>query len=61
VRRLAGWGAIMAIPTVVFSLYGMNFKDMPELTLRYGYPVVMAWVALVCVWLYRRLKHYGWL
>jgi magnesium transporter len=61
VRRLAGWGAIMAIPTVVFSLYGMNFKDMPELSSRYGYPVVMAGVALVCVWLYRRLKHYGWL
>ena len=61
VRRLAGWGAIMAIPTVVFSLYGMNFRDMPELNLRYGYPVVMATVVLVCFWLYRRLKRYGWL
>jgi magnesium transporter len=61
VRRLAGWGAIMAVPTVVFSLYGMNFRDMPELDLRYGYPVVITAVALVCFWLYRRLKHYGWL
>ena len=31
VKRLAGWGAILAIPTVVFSMYGMNFKFMPEL------------------------------
>jgi magnesium transporter len=61
VRRLAGWGAIMAVPTVVFSLYGMNFRDMPELNSRYGYPVVMTVVALICFWLYRRLKHYGWL
>jgi magnesium transporter len=61
VRRLAGWGAIMAVPTVVFSLYGMNFRDMPELNSRYGYPVVMAAVVLICFWLYRRLKHYGWL
>ena len=61
VRRLAGWGAIMAIPTVVFSLYGMNFKDMPELDSNYGYPVVLGAVAVVCFWLYRRLKHYGWL
>jgi magnesium transporter len=61
VRRLAGWGAIMAIPTVVFSLYGMNFKDMPELASPYGYPVVLAVVAVVCLWLYRRLKHFGWL
>ena len=61
VRRLAGWGAIMAVPTVVFSLYGMNFRDMPELNSRYGYPAVMVMVVLVCFWLYRRLKHYGWL
>ena len=61
VRRLAGWGAIMAIPTVVFSLYGMNFRDMPELSSTYGYPVVLGAVAVVCVWLYRRLKHFGWL
>jgi magnesium transporter len=58
---MAGWGAILAIPTVVFSLYGMNFKDMPELGLHYGYPVILAVVAVVCLWVYRRLKHFGWL
>jgi len=61
VRRLAGWGAIMAVPTVVFSLYGMNFRDMPELSSSWGYPLVLGGVVLVCIWLYRRLKHFGWL
>ena len=61
VKRMAGWGALLAIPTVVFSLYGMNFKDMPELGLHYGYPVILAVVAVVCLWLYRRLKRFGWL
>lgn len=61
VRRLAGWGAILAIPTVVFSLYGMNFTHMPELTSRYGYPAILAVVVVVCLWLYRRLKRFGWL
>lgn len=61
VRRLAGWGAILAIPTVVFSLYGMNFKNMPELGWPYGYHVTLGATALACIWLYRRLKQYGWL
>lgn len=61
VRRLAGWGAILAIPTVVFSLYGMNFKNMPELGFHYAYPLVVSATALSCIWLYRRLKRFGWL
>ena len=61
VRRLAGWGAILAIPTVVFSLYGMNFRRMPELYWDYGYPAMLGTVVLICVWLYRRLKKFGWL
>jgi len=61
VRRLAGWGAILAVPTVVFSLYGMNFKDMPELGFHYGYPLVVSATALACIWLYHRLKRFGWL
>jgi len=61
VRRLAGWGAILAIPTVTFSMYGMNFKDMPELGFHYGYPAAISVTVLGCVWLYRRLKFYGWL
>lgn len=61
VRRLAGWGAILAVPTVVFSLFGMNFKNMPELGWAYGYPATLAGTTLVCVWLYRRLRRFGWL
>ena len=61
VKKLAGWGAILAIPTMVFSLYGMNFKHMPELNLPLGYPMVIGGVVLGCIWLYKRLKRVGWL
>jgi magnesium transporter len=61
VKRLAGWGAILAIPTMVFSLYGMNFQHMPELEWRAGYPAVMGAVTIACVWLYQRLRRVGWL
>lgn len=61
VQRLAGWGAILAIPTVVFSMYGMNFRIMPELRLPWGYPLVLGGTALACSWLYRKLKLSGWL
>ncbi|MEO8938893.1 MAG: magnesium and cobalt transport protein CorA [Burkholderiaceae bacterium] len=61
VKRLAGWGAILAIPTVVFSLEGMNFKNMPELSFTYGYPVTVGLTALACVLLYRRLQKTGWI
>jgi magnesium transporter len=61
VKRLAGWGAILAIPTMVFSLYGMNFRHMPELNWTVGYPVVLVGVVLGCAWLYRRLRRVGWL
>ena len=61
VKRLAGWGAILAVPTMVFSLYGMNFQFMPELQWRMGYPfalALMAASALVPMWYFRKR---GWL
>ncbi len=61
VKRLAGWGAILAIPTMIFSWYGMNFRHMPELDWEYSYPVVVGGVALVSLLLYLRLKSSGWL
>ncbi len=61
VKRLAGWGAILAVPTMVFSLYGMNFKHMPELDWRYAYPATLLIVIVGCIWLHRRLKSIGWL
>lgn len=60
VKRLAGWGAILAIPTVVFSLYGMNFRWMPELAWKPGYPLAVALTALGCVLVHRRLRRSGW-
>jgi magnesium transporter len=61
VKRLAGWGAILAVPTMVFSLYGMNFRFMPELAWRWSYPCVMLGIFAVSVMLHRRLKRFGWL
>ena len=61
VKRLAGWGAILAIPTMVFSWYGMNFRHMPELEWQYSYPAVVGGVVLGSLLLYWRLKKSGWL
>jgi magnesium transporter len=61
VKRLAGWGAVLAVPTMVFSLYGMNFVDMPELKWHYGYPAVLLFVSAVSWALYIRLRKVGWL
>ncbi len=60
VKRLAGWGAILAIPTVTFSLYGMNFAWMPELKWTPGYPMAVAMTLLGCVFVHRRLRRAGW-
>lgn len=61
VKRLAGWGGILAVPTMVFSLYGMNFEFMPELRWKWSYPFLMAGLIVGCVLLYRRLRQAGWL
>jgi magnesium transporter len=60
VKKLAGWAGILALPTLVASIYGMNFEFMPELEWRYGYPIVAGLTSLACLWLYRRLKRAGW-
>ena len=60
-KKLAGWGALLAIPTMIFSIYGMNFAVMPELRWAYGYPALMGVVVVICLLLYRSLKKSGWL
>ncbi|WP_201840915.1 magnesium and cobalt transport protein CorA [Microvirga zambiensis] len=60
-RKLAAWAAILAIPTAVAGIYGMNFDVEPELHWKYGYPVVLVVIALVCVWLYWRFCQMRWL
>ena len=61
VKRLAGWGAILAVPTMIFSWYGMNFEFMPELKWKGSYPFVMGIIVVGCILLHRRLKRVGWL
>jgi magnesium transporter len=61
VKRLAGWGAVLAVPTVVFSLYGMNFKVMPELQWPWAYPAVLVFTASACGALFLRFRKEGWL
>lgn len=60
-RRMAAWAALALVPTVVFSLYGMNFASMPELEQPWGYPLVLLLTGLVIVVLYRRFRSAGWL
>jgi magnesium transporter len=60
-RRISAWVAIAAVPTAVAGVYGMNFEHMPELEWRYGYPLVLAVIAALCVGLYRAFKRSGWL
>jgi magnesium transporter len=61
VKKLAGWAALLAAPTLVTSWYGMNFRHMPELGGRYSYYVLIGAVALVMVVLYRYLRKVRWL
>ncbi len=61
VKKLAGWGAILAVPTLLASLYGMNFKFMPELDWKYGYPAMLGVTFVLCTLMYRRLRRVGWL
>jgi magnesium transporter len=60
-KRLAAWAAIFAIVTAFAGLWGMNFKYMPELDWKYGYPMAVAIMVGVCVYLHRRFKKAGWL
>ena len=60
-KRFAGWAALIGIPTMVVGIYGMNFKFMPELDSRWGYPVVMTLTFTLCLILYVRFKRSGWL
>ena len=60
-RRISAWVAILAVPTAVAGLYGMNFEHMPELAWRYGYPFTLAVIGLSCLVLHRGFRRNGWL
>jgi magnesium transporter len=61
VRRISAWVAIIAIPTAIAGIYGMNFEDMPELRWSLGYPAVLLAMLIFCGLLYRYFKKVGWL
>ncbi|MFF7216781.1 magnesium and cobalt transport protein CorA [Streptomyces sp. NPDC008238] len=60
-RRISAWAALVAFPTLVVGIYGMNFDYMPELRSRYGYPAVLVLTALICTVIYRTLRRKRWL
>jgi len=61
VRKISAFVAILAVPTMIAAIYGMNFDNMPELGWSLGYPVVLVVMASVCFALYRYFKRIGWL
>ncbi|MCQ0011393.1 magnesium/cobalt transporter CorA [Actinomadura madurae] len=60
-RKISAWAAIIAVPTAIAGIYGMNFDHMPELHWSFGYPLVIGVMAVICVLLFRRLRRSGWL
>jgi magnesium transporter len=60
IRKISAWVAIAAVPTLVASIC-MNFDHMPELHWRFGYPLIIDAMLLLCIGLYRALKRNGWL
>ena len=60
-KRLAAWAAIIAVPTMIGGIYGMNFKHMPELEFWFGYPMAIGAMVVGCAALYVGFKRTGWL
>jgi magnesium transporter len=60
-RRISSWVAIVAVPTMVAGIYGMNFDYMPELRWRYGYFLVLGVMVSACVGLFVTFKRVKWL
>ncbi|MFF1678711.1 magnesium/cobalt transporter CorA [Streptomyces sp. NPDC058256] len=60
-RKITAWAAVIAVPTMVCGVYGMNFDNMPELHWRFGYPLVISVITVACLVLYRGFRRNGWL
>lgn len=60
-RKMSAWAALLAIPTMVAGIYGMNFEYMPGLKWHWGYPTTIFGTAAICVMLYRNFRRNGWL
>jgi magnesium transporter len=60
-KRLAACAALIGVPTMIAGVYGMNFEQMPELRWSFGYPVVLAVMVALDVYLFWRFRRAGWL
>ena len=60
-KKLAAWAGIFAVATALAGIWGMNFKTMPELEWKYGYPVALLAISSACLFLYIRFKRSRWL
>ena len=60
-KRLAAYAALVAVPTMIAGIYGMNFEHMPELKWTFGYPLTVGLMAVIDVWLWWRFRKAGWL
>ena len=60
-KRLAGYAALVAVPTMIAGIYGMNFQHMPELTWQWGYPLAVATMAAIDAYLFYRFRKAKWL
>ncbi len=61
VKKISGWAAIITVPTLIASIYGMNFDHMPELHWRVGYPLALTTMVVAGLFLHRLLRRAGWL
>jgi len=60
-RRLAAYAALVAVPTMIAGIYGMNFRHMPELSWELGYPLTVATMAIIDAVLFWRFRKAGWI
>jgi magnesium transporter len=60
-RKISAWVAILAVPTLIAGVYGMNFDHMPELRWTFGYPLAIGLMLVICTGLYRYFRSSGWL
>jgi magnesium transporter len=60
-KRLAAYGALIAVPTAIAGIYGMNFNDMPELRWGYGYPAVLSSMLIIDLYLVYRFRKAKWM
>jgi magnesium transporter len=60
-RKISAWAGIVAVPTMIAGIYGMNFEFMPELKWHWSYPIVISLMVLICLFLYRNFRNNNWL